>query len=144
LAGEIREFCVDGIGDQERATMLTDTQLKNLKPTGKLYKLVDRDGLYVAVTPSGVVSFRYDYRLNGRRETLVLGQYGPEGLTLGEAREKLIEAKKEIAAGKSPAKEKQRSIQKSKAAKTFGEFSTSVAEGISHGGQYPGHEEICH
>lgn len=27
--------------------MLTDTQLKNLKPTGKLYKLVDRDGLYV-------------------------------------------------------------------------------------------------
>ena len=85
--------------------MLTDTQLKNLKPTGKLYKLVDRDGLYVAVTPSGVVSFRYDYRLNGRRETLVLGQYGPEGRTLGEAREKLIEAKKEIAAGKSPAKE---------------------------------------
>ena len=75
--------------------MLTDTQLKNLKPTGKLYKLVDRDGLYVAVTPSGVVSFRYDYRLNGRRETLVLGQYGPEGLTLGEAREKLIEARKQ-------------------------------------------------
>jgi integrase len=104
--------------------MLTDTQLKNLKPTGKLYKLVDRDGLYVAVTPSGVVSFRYDYRLNGRRETLVFGQYGPEGLTLGEAREKLIGVKREIAAGKSPAKEKQRSIQKSKAAKTFGEFST--------------------
>jgi len=31
--------------------MLTDTKLRNLKPTGKLYKVADRDGLYVAVTP---------------------------------------------------------------------------------------------
>ncbi len=27
--------------------MLTDTQIKNLKPAEKLYKMVDRDGLYV-------------------------------------------------------------------------------------------------
>lgn len=102
--------------------MLTDTQIKNLKPTEKLYKMVDRDGLYVAVTPSGVVSFRLDYRLNGRRETVVLGQYGPDGISLSEARERLIAAKKEIASGKSPAKEKQRALQKTKEAKTFGEF----------------------
>jgi len=102
--------------------MLTDTQIKNLKPTEKLYKMVDRDGLYVAVTPSGVVSFRLDYRLHGRRETVVLGQYGPDGITLGAARDLLITAKKAIAAGKSPAKEKQRALQKTKEAKTFGEF----------------------
>ena len=48
--------------------MLTDTKLKNLKPR-ELYKVTDRDGLYVAVQPSGSVSFRYDYRINGRRET---------------------------------------------------------------------------
>lgn len=102
--------------------MLTDTQIKNLKPAEKLYKMVDRDGLYVAVTPSGVVSFRLDYRLNGRRETVVLGQYGPDGISLSEARERLIAAKKEIASGKSPAKEKQRALQKTKEAKTFGEF----------------------
>jgi len=35
--------------------MLTDTKLRNLKPTGKLYKVADRDGLYVAVTPSGTI-----------------------------------------------------------------------------------------
>jgi hypothetical protein len=38
--------------------MLTDIALKNLKPKDKLYKLADRDGMYVAVSPSGTVSFR--------------------------------------------------------------------------------------
>ncbi|HEA2257184.1 tyrosine-type recombinase/integrase [Escherichia marmotae] len=60
--------------------MLTDTKLKNLKPQDKLYKVSDRDGLYVAVLTSGTVSFRYDYRINGRRETLVIGQYGRDGI----------------------------------------------------------------
>ncbi len=86
--------------------MLTDTKLRNLKPTGKLYKVADRDGLYVAVTPSGTISFRYNYALNGRQETITFGRYGPGGITLAEARERLAEAKKMIAAGKSPAREK--------------------------------------
>ncbi len=102
--------------------MLTDTQLKNIKATGKLFKVADRDGLYIAVTKTGQISFRYDYRLNGRRETIVLGKYGPDGISLSEAREKLIASKKEIFGGKSPAREKQRSLQKTRAAKTFGEF----------------------
>jgi hypothetical protein len=59
--------------------MLTDTKLRNLKPTGKLYKVADRDGLYVAVTPSGTISFRYNYALNGRQETITFGRYGPAG-----------------------------------------------------------------
>lgn len=33
--------------------MLTDTKLRNLKPQDKLYKVNDRDGFYVAVTPAG-------------------------------------------------------------------------------------------
>jgi hypothetical protein len=35
--------------------MLTDTKLRNLKPREKTYKLTDRDGLYVAVLPTGTV-----------------------------------------------------------------------------------------
>ena len=54
--------------------MLTDTALKNLKPKEKAYKVADRDGMYVHVTTSGSVTFRYDYRLNGRRETLTIGK----------------------------------------------------------------------
>lgn len=43
--------------------MLTDTKLRNLKPKDKLYKVNDRDGLYVAVTPAGTISFRYNYAM---------------------------------------------------------------------------------
>lgn len=87
--------------------MLTDTKLKSLKAKDKLYKVSDRDGLYVAVAKSGTVSFRYDYRINGRRETLTIGRYGPDGITLAEARDKLNEAKKMLDKGISPAVKKQ-------------------------------------
>jgi hypothetical protein len=53
--------------------MLTDTALKNLKPKEKPYKVADRDGMYVVVAPSGTIAFRLDYRSNGRRETVTLG-----------------------------------------------------------------------
>lgn len=71
--------------------MLTDTKLRNLKPKEKLYKVNDRDGLYVAVTPAGSVSFRYNYAINGRQETVTFGRYGIGGITLAEARERLGE-----------------------------------------------------
>lgn len=99
--------------------MLTDTKLKNLKPQDKLYKVSDRDGLYVAVLTSGTVSFRYDYRINGRRETLVIRQYGRDGISLAEAREELIAAKKLLKAGQSPAAAKRDGIKKIRGAERF-------------------------
>lgn len=102
--------------------MLTDTGIKALKPQKKLYKVTDRDGMYVVVQPSGAIVFRHDYRLNGRRETITLGRYGPEGLSLARAREKLIDAKRAIQEGRSPAQEKQHEKRLLKEAKRFGEF----------------------
>lgn len=102
--------------------MLTDTAIKALKAQQKLYKVSDRDGMYVVVQPSGAIVFRYDYRLNGRRETLTLGRYGPDGLSLARAREKLIDAKRAISEGRSPAQEKQHDKRRLKEAKRFGEF----------------------
>ena len=102
--------------------MLTDTALKNLKSNGSLYKVSDRDGMYVTVAASGAVTFRYDYRLNGRRETLTIGRYGPSGLSLARAREKCIDARRALAEGRSPAQEKQREKRRLKEAKSFGEF----------------------
>ena len=67
--------------------MLTDTALKNLKPRERLYKVSDRDGMYATVSPVGTITFRYDYRLHGRRETLTLGRYGADGISLAKARE---------------------------------------------------------
>ena len=88
--------------------MLTDTALRNLNPKPLTYKASDRDGMYVTVSPAGTVTFRYDYRLNGRRETLTIGRDGVHGISQALAREKLIDAKKAVAQGKSPAMEKQR------------------------------------
>jgi integrase len=102
--------------------MLTDTALRNLKSKSKTYKAFDRDGMYVTVSPVGTVTFRYDYRLNGRRETLTIGRYGPAGVSLALAREKLIDAKKAVAQGNSPALEKQREKRRLTAVKTFGDM----------------------
>ncbi|WP_025257760.1 site-specific integrase [Brucella sp. 63/311] len=109
--------------------MLTDTKLRNLKPKDKLYKVNDRDGLYVAITPAGSISFRYNYSIHGRQETITFGRYGVGGITLAEARERLGEAKKMIAAGKSPAKEKARDKARVKDAETFGAWAEKWLRG---------------
>ncbi len=99
--------------------MLTDTKLKTSSRRTNCTRCSDRDGLYVAVLTSGTVSFRYDYRINGRRETLVIGQYGRDGISLAEAREELIAAKKLLKAGQSPAAAKRDGIKKIRGAETF-------------------------
>ena len=107
--------------------MLTDTKLRNLKPKDKEYKVADRDGLYVQVLTSGTLSFRYNYRLNGRGETVTFGRYGV--ITLAQAREKLDEAKKLIAEGKSPSREKVRDKARDSESKTFDQWAQSWLKG---------------
>src|SRR3546814_15367167 len=76
--------------------MLTDAALTHLKPKEKAYKVSDRDGMYVRVGTNGTISFRLDYRLNGRRETVTFGKCGPSDLSLARAREKCIDAKRMV------------------------------------------------
>jgi integrase len=102
--------------------MLTDTALRRLKAQAKDYKVTDRDGMYAVVKPSGTVVFRYDYRLNGRRETLTIGRYGADGISLARAREQCLAARRAVAEGQSPAQEKQREKRRLKEAKSFSEF----------------------
>ncbi len=82
--------------------MLTDAALKALKPKDKVYKVSDRDGMYARVTPTGLISFNLDYRLNGRRETVYLGRYGRDGISLARARELCLDAKRAVREGRSP------------------------------------------
>ncbi|SDE08205.1 tyrosine-type recombinase/integrase [Paraburkholderia lycopersici] len=102
--------------------MLTDRELNSLKPRDKAFKVTDRDGMYVAVLTTGTISFRYDYRLNGRRETLTIGRYDadlgrqptrePESLEYGvsmslrEARLLLDRARRDVERGVSPSRTK--------------------------------------
>lgn len=112
--------------------MLIDTKLRSLKPQDKLYKVSDRDGLYVAVTKSGVISFRYDYRFNGRRETVTFGRYSADGITLAEARAELIEAKRLLNAGISPASKKRDGIESKKIGTVFKDYTVNFL----HDAQY--------
>jgi len=109
--------------------MHTDTALRNLKRKSLTYKDSDRDGMYGTVSPTGTVTFRFDYRINGRRETLTIGRYGPAGISLAMAREKLLDAKKAVAQGKSPAYEKQREKRRLTAAKNFGDMTAQWLAG---------------
>ncbi len=118
--------------------MLTDFELRALKPTGRIYKVADQRGLYVAVTSSGAVSFRFDYRLNGRRETLVIGRYDPGlpargaraadelsfgmSLRLAEARLLLERARREVEKGFSPSRSKVEKRVEAAEAMTFGKW----------------------
>lgn len=57
---------------------LTEAKLRELQPGDRAYKVSDGgNGLYVVVSPSGTRSFRHDYRLGGRRETLTIGRHEP-------------------------------------------------------------------
>src|SRR5919198_1433457 len=85
--------------------MLTDTRARLAKARSTPYKLADQGGLYLHVSITGSKSWRYDYRLHGKRETLTLGKY-PD-VTLADVRELHAEARRQVAKGQSPAKSKQ-------------------------------------
>lgn len=102
--------------------MLNDKSLKNFKPKDKAYKVSDRDGMYVFVSVTGVISFRLDYRVNGRRETVTLGQYGRLGISLLKAREMCMDAKRAVREGRSPALEKRRERNFLKDKNLFGQW----------------------
>lgn len=102
--------------------MLTDAALKCLKPKVEMHKVSDRDGMYVRVAPSGAISLRLDYRLNGRRETVYLGRRARDGISLARACELCPDARRAIAEGRSPAIEKQREKRRTREAKSFGNF----------------------
>lgn len=110
--------------------MLTDSKIKSLKPKDKLYKVADRDGLYVSVTPFGTITFRYDYRFNGRRETLTIGKYGADGINLAEARDKLMIARKQVSEGISPAGEKRNQKNMIRNADRFSSFAEKYLEDV--------------
>ena len=83
---------------------LTDTAIRAVKPLDKPQKLFDGNGLFLFVAPSGTKSWRVKYHFQGREKLLTLGTY-PQ-LSLKEAREACIAAKKQLSGGVDPSAEK--------------------------------------
>lgn len=77
--------------------MLTVKQVEALRPKEKRYKTTDGGGLYIVVYPSGVKSWRYNYKSAGKEQTKVYGQY-PE-LSLADARYQHLQFKENLKEG---------------------------------------------
>jgi integrase len=84
---------------------LTDTAIKKTKPADKPFKLYDGRGLYLLVQPNGAKYWRLKYRFSEKEKVLALGVY-PE-VTLAEAREQCLQARKLIGKGVDPVAAKQ-------------------------------------
>ncbi len=117
---------------------LTDAKLRDLPARERAYKVSDGgNGLYVVIAPSGSRSFRYDYRLGGRRETLTIGRHEPVArhaqrshlaygmdVTLEEARLLLARARVDVSSGRSPARAKVEQRSEVADAMSFGRWAT--------------------
>jgi integrase len=91
--------------------MLTDTQLRNVRPSDSPRRLSDGGGLYLQIDPSGGRYWRFNYRFGGKQKTLALGVY-PD-VSLAKARSRLQQAREQIADGADP------SVKKRAHGKTF-------------------------
>lgn len=86
---------------------LTDTAIRNAKPSEKPRKLADGGGMYLEVNPRGGKWWRLKYRHAGKEKRISLGTYPDTSLAL--ARTKRDEARALIAAGKDPSVERRAS-----------------------------------
>jgi integrase len=90
--------------DGTRQRSLTATGVKRAKPRDKPYKLTDRDGLYLYITPNGSRLWRMNYRFHGVQKTISFGRW-PE-VTLADAREKTLQARRRLSDGFDPCEQK--------------------------------------
>lgn len=104
---------------------LTDTFVKNIKPTGAPSgdKYTDGLGLYLHVKDAGKDGGKYwrmNYRFHGKQRTLALGVY--PAVSLAKARQRRDKAREQLADGIDPsaAKRADKRAQADAAANTFG------------------------
>ncbi len=98
---------------------LTDTALRNAKPSEKTAKLFDERGLYLEVSPAGGKWWRLKYRFGGKEKRLSLGVY-PD-VSLRDARDRRDTARKLLAGGIDPSENRkaQKSTRADQAANSF-------------------------
>lgn len=100
---------------------LSLSKIKGLKPKAKRYTVTDSVGLGLEVQPSGRMSWRYRYRLDGKCAKINLGKY-PE-ISLAQARERRVGIWAMICAGESPAMRRRKEREEALKSVTVREFS---------------------
>jgi integrase len=90
---------------------LTDIQCRNAKPKDKAYKLSDAGGLYLFVSKAGnkIWRMKYYFPKGGKEKKIVFGEYPL--VSLQDAREKQMEAKKLLLQNIDPMASKKEELQ---------------------------------
>ncbi|CZZ86635.1 phage-related integrase [Bordetella ansorpii] len=81
------------------ATGLNDRSIKNAKPKEKAYSLADGEGLSLVVSPAGKKSWSFRYRVDGKQNAVVIGEY--PAMALAQARAKSSELRMNVKAGET-------------------------------------------
>lgn len=80
--------------------MLTDTQIRNFKPTNKVYRKTDGQGLCVEVRPNGKKYWYYRFTFDSKATMMLLGEY--PALSLSDARTAHASARATLKQGINP------------------------------------------
>ena len=85
---------------------LTDSAVRNAKPSTKPIKLTDTQGLILEIKPNGKKFWRYRYRIAGKENLFAIGEFtskaDPNHVSLAEARSLRDEARKLVKQGIHP------------------------------------------
>jgi integrase len=103
---------------------LLAVDVRDAKPRDKDFKLTDGAGLYLLVKKNGTKCWRLAYRYLGKQKTLSMGTY--PAISLAQARDERHKAKKLMAEGKDPGREKQ--VKKDEEKRTVANTFTGLAE----------------
>jgi integrase len=90
----------DKTEEKQKMTELTNLKCEKAKPKAKPYRIADRHGLNLLVTPVGGKLWRWRYRVDGHEKQMTFGQY-PE-VTLAQARLLHAAARAKLASGIDP------------------------------------------
>jgi integrase len=121
---------------------LTNLKLKSLRPAAKPYKVADEKGLYLLVTPTGSMRWRYKFRFAGKEKLLSIGVF-PE-VSLKAARDRRDDARLALRDGKDPStvKRQEKAGQRAAAENSFEAVARRWHESKAKGAKWsPGHAE---
>ncbi|MDH2463976.1 tyrosine-type recombinase/integrase [Acinetobacter baumannii] len=113
--------------------MLSDSKIKTLKPTEKMYRILDAERLYIEVRPSGKKIWRFKYTLNGKEGTISFGEY--PSVSLADARKRKEDAKALLAKGINPVEDRNQKEEEKRAA-TNNSFKAITEEFIKENMKY--------
>jgi hypothetical protein len=100
-------------------------RVRKARPTDKPYRLADGKGLYLKIMPNGSRYWRMKYRFDGKEKRAAFGVY-PE-VSLAEAREACVAARKQLAAGIDPSAQK-KEIKRARALQATSSFEAVARE----------------